>query len=559
MNLDDQGVGPRYTTGEAPAGNGAAAGPAHRSTAVNVPTADGPSAHRWAGDASVDSSPDDPSVDEVSTGPAPGRPSWWVLAPAVMCFAVAACLAMRLPVFFGGDERSHFTYTVSVINGELPSLDKPQLLDDRFPIVEASYRGAAGRVAEPRPVGVANHPPAAYVIAAPLVRLAAEGPDSWPPVAMRLMNAAAMSTGIVLTGCFAAAAFPRARLIGLASATLAAVTPSVAIVAAWGQNDGLAFASAAGALYVTVKLLQRRPSIALLGASSLVAALAFLTRASLAPLVAMLVGAAALSEWRHRSTTRAGLVRAVGAGGFVGVVGLAGGVWFLLRNDRLYGSPTADTYLLERYSRIPHGSLADVLTSGEFPWLMFRGLYAAPHHLQLYDEARWVVIALVALCVAGAVAWLARRGTSQRAGGLQANTASERGPLGVTGWLLVAAACAGTYVGTASFYAEGGAPHPRYFFALVPVTSALLARAACELPGARAWLVATVGLLGAVSVSQITQLPDIIWLTRAPPAWTTAPGPAEARAAMLVVAVVAAAVAVTGLVVANRKDPSDAH
>ena len=555
MNLDDQGVSPRYTTGEAPAGNGAAAGPAHEWTAANTPPAGYPSAYGSADDPSVD----DPSVGPAPTGQAPGRPRWWVLAPAVMCFAVAACLAMRLPVFFGGDERSHFTYTVSVINGELPSLDEPQLLDDRFPIVEASYTNAAGRVAQPRPVGVANHPPAAYVIAAPLVRLAAEGPDSWPPVAMRLMNAAAMSTGIVLTGCFAAAAFPRTRLIGLGSATLAAVTPSVAIVAAWGQNDGLAFASAAGALYLTVKLLQRRPSIALLGASSLVAALAFLTRASLAPLVALLVGAAALSEWRHRTTTRAGLVRAVGAGGFVGVVGLAGGGWFLLRNNHLYGSPTADTYLLERYSRVPHGSLVDVLTSGEFPWLMFRGLYAAPHHLQLYDEARWVVVALVVLCVAGSVAWLVRRSAERRAGGPRANAPGDRGPLRLTGWLLIAVACAGTYVGTASFYAEGGAPHPRYFFALVPVTSALLARAACELPAARAWLVATVGLLGAVSVSQITQLPDLIWITRAPPAWTTAPGPASARTAMLAIAVAAAAVTLAGLVIAHRKDASDAR
>jgi hypothetical protein len=342
----------------------------------------------------------------------------------------------------------------------------------------------------------------------------------------------------------------------LASAGLAAVTPSVVVIAAWGQNDGLAFASAAGALYLTVRLLQRRPSVALLGVTSLVAALAFLTRASLAPLVAMLVGAAALSQWRHRSTTRAGLVRALGAGGVVGVVGLSGGAWFLLRNDRLYGSPTADTYLLERYGRIPHGDLLDVLTSGEFPWLMFRGLYAAPHHLLLYDGAGWVVAALVALCVAGAVASLVGRGSSLRAGGFRPMATSERGPLGVTGWLLIAAGCAGTYLGTASFYAEGGAPHPRYFLALVPVTSALLARAACELPGARAWLVATLGLLGAVTVSQVAQLPDLVWIRRAPPAWTGAPGPAVARTAMLVVAAVAASVLLIGLIVGARAGPA---
>ena len=211
-----------------------AATPAYGTTAVRGPIADDATHPRT-------------TAPTRAPEPEPKRPSsWWLLAPAVMCFAVGACLALRLPVFFGGDERSHFAYSISIINGELPSLDKPQLLDDRFPILEESYTNDSGRVAKPRPVGVANHPPAAYVLAAPLVRLAAEGDDTWPPVAMRLMNAAAMATGVVLTGLFAAAAFPRCRKVGLASAALAAVTPSVALVAAWGQNDGLAFACAAG-------------------------------------------------------------------------------------------------------------------------------------------------------------------------------------------------------------------------------------------------------------------------------------------------------------------------
>jgi hypothetical protein len=496
-------------------------------------------------------------MDEPTALSELSRPSsWWLLAPAVMCFAVGGFLALRLPVFFGGDERSHFTYVVSVINGELPSLDVPQLFDDRFPIVEASYRDSAGNVARPRPVGVANHPPAAYVIAAPLVRVAAVGPDTWPPAAMRLANATAMATGIVLTGCFAAVAFPRTREAGLGSAALAAVTPTVAVVAAWGQNDGLAFASAAAILYLTVRLLERRPSAALLGVAALVAALAFLTRASLAPLVVMLVGAASLSQWRHRTTSRSGLLRTIGAGGFVGVLGLSGGTWFLLRNNRLYGSLTADTYLLERYDRVPHGDLLDVLTSAEFPWLMFRGLYAVPHRLLPYDGAGWIMAALVALCLAGAVAWLVRRGPSLRARGLGAIATGERGPLGVTGWLLVAVGCVGTYVGTASFYADGGGPHPRYFFALVPVTSALLTRAVCELPGARAWLVGTVGLLAAVTVWQIAQLPDLIWIPRSPPAWTDPAGPASVRTAMLAVAAVAASVLLAALILGGRAGPA---
>jgi hypothetical protein len=497
----------------------------------------------------------EPPSDGAATASEPARPSsWWLLAPAVMCFAIGAFLALRLPVFFGSDERSHFGYVVSVINGELPSLDEPQLFDDRFPIVEASYRDS-GSLAHPRPVGVANHPPAAYVIAAPLVRLAALGPDNWPPIAMRLVNAAGMATGVVLTGFFAAAAFPRTRVAGLGSAAVTAVTPTVAVVAAWGQNDGLAFATSAAALYLTVRLLQRRPSATLLGVTALVAALAFLIRSSLGPVAVMLVGAAALSQWRHRTTTRSGLVRALGVGGLVGVVGLSGGAWFLLRNERLYGSPTADTYLLERYHRIPRGDVLDVLTAKRFPWWMFRGLYAVPHHLLNYERASWVLAVLVALCVAGAVAWLVRRGPSLRTGGFGAMTSGERGPLGVAGWLLVAASCAGTYVGTAAFYAEGGAANPRYLFSLVPVLSALLTRAVCELPGARAWLVGTVGLLAAVAAAEVARVPDLVWMLRVPPDWISAAGPASVRTAMLVVAAIAASAMFVGLIVSGRAGP----
>jgi hypothetical protein len=59
-----------------------------------------------------------------------------------------------------------------------------------------------------------------------------------------------------------------------------------------------------------------------------------------------------------------------------------------------------------------------------------------------------------------------------------------------------------------------------------------------------------------VTVSQVAQLPDLVWIRRAPPAWTGAPGPAVARTAMLVVAAVAASVLLIGLIVGARAGPA---
>jgi hypothetical protein len=207
----------------------------------------------------------------------------------------------------------------------------------------------------------------------------------------------------------------------------------------------------------------------------------------------------------------------------VGVAGAAGAGWFLLRNERLYGSPTADDYLLERYQRRSKGTLVEVLTDGDFREHMAEGIYGSVHPALFVDRPERVVAALAALLVAGAVAGLVRRAAAGRrhradrsaAPGptsphaVAAGTGDRRG-LGPAGWALVAAYCAAVVVATASFFSEGGSAHPRYLFGIVPVLSALLARAIAELPLRRLVLAATVGMLATVTGTQIARYPEVI-------------------------------------------------
>jgi hypothetical protein len=458
---------------------------------------------------------------------------WWLLAPALASFGVAAYVAFRVPVFFGTDERGHFNYTVAVIEGDLPRLLEHRPADPRFPIVARSYPAPAGDAEGTSPV--ANHPPLAYVVAAPFVRLAAyAGGDEAPAVAMRLVNGLGVAVGVALTGLFAAEALPgrdgrSAPFVGLGAAGLAAATPNVAGMAGYGQNDGAAFAVAAGALWLSARLLRRGPSRGRVAAALVLAPVALLTRASLGPAVLLLAGALALAVWRAGA---GGVARRLGmaglAGTAVGLTTVLGAGWFLLRNEDLYGSATADKFLFEHLGRTPRGSVLHMLTHGPFWPTMLGGLFGSVHPRLVADHPGAVELVLLGLLVAGGVAVLAQRG--------------PRGPgLGALGWALVGGYCLALVVATASFVAKGGNPHPRYLFGLVPVAAALLARGIAALPGRRLVLGGAIGILVAVIASQLARYPRIIAHPSHPIPFSDAPLTAGAQAAVVALAVVGVA------------------
>ena len=150
-----------------------------------------------------------------------------------------------------------------------------------------------------------------------------------------------------------------------------------------------------------------------------------LTRVSLAPLAALVVAAAAVGVWRHR-TGRWRAAASLGTGALVGLgVTLASG-WFYLRNLDLYGRLTAPEAPPE-FARPSPGSLVEVLTDAHFHEGIWSGLYGSINAPLMYVHALWLLEALGAVLVVGLVL-AGARGVSRRR--LEAARPGRRGRLG---------------------------------------------------------------------------------------------------------------------------------
>jgi hypothetical protein len=445
------------------------------------------------------------SSRDVSLARLDRRTTVGVVLAALVCFGLSAFAAFRLPPFFGADERPHLAYTVSLLEGRLPEITDRQPFSDRYPIIERSLDPPGPEPPRPAALIVATHPPLAYVLAAPAVWLAATSDsDAMPTLAFRLVNALAMATGVVLAGLLAAELFPRHSGIAVSAAVLTAVVPNLAAIAGYAQNDGTAFALTTACLLVSARLLRRGLSPGRVAGASLVAGAAMLTRASAAIAVAAVVASAVVAAWRRGGGVWRVVARASGVGLVIGGTVAASAGWFYLRNRRLYGTATADRFLLEGLGRPHRGSVAHVLGDGEFLGAMWSQVYGSVHTLLVIPHPGWVVAALVGVGAVGLILAAARRLVRRD----QAATAGAG--IGAVGWLIIIGFCAGVIVATARYYAEGGGPHPRYFFSIVPVVSALLARALTELPWRRTALAVVAGGLLAVTVSQSARYDDLI-------------------------------------------------
>ena len=466
-----------------------------------------------------------------------------LLAPALVCFGLSAYLSLRQPLFVGGDERAHLLYVASVIDGRLPEFDNDFGAADRLPVVRRSLEGTA-KGTDIDGVWVAYHPPLPYVLAAPPVWLASElGPDTWPALTMRLVNAAATATGVVFVGLFAAELSPGRRRVGFAAACLTAVVANLVAVGSGGLNDGAGFAVAAASWFVAARLLRCGPTARALTAACVAASGAMLTRISLGPIAAMLAGAACVSVWRHRpdrGVTWVAARRAVGAGLLVGGTALVTSGWFYWRNHQLYGRLTAPEAPPELARVRPSpGPVEELLTGTAFHRRIWSALYGTVSGPLAYVHAERLVTALAVLLVLAAAVAALRRHRSGRAvartdgrDGAEAPVVLTDG-IGAFGWVLVGGCCAAIIVGTADFVSAGGAPHPRYLFPVLPVASALLARAIDELPLPRLVLTGVVGSLAAITVTQLARVPELIeTLPLVAPFDRSAVGPAWPRLAL---------------------------
>jgi len=445
-----------------------------------------------------------PAIGPVRARP---RPLVGALLAGLVCLGLSAFSAFRLPSFFGADERPHFSYTVSLLEGRLPELTDRQPFTDRYPIIERS--SIPPGESEPRRANifVAAHPPLAYVLAAPVVWLAGAGSsDDLPVVAFRLVNALAMAAGVTVAGLLAAELFPGRRGIAVSAALLTAVIPNLVAVGGYAHNDGTAFLLTTTCFLVGARLVRRGLSPSRVAAASLLAGAAMLTRASAAVAVLSVIASAAVAAWRSGGGTWRAIGRGAAVVGVISVTAAASAGWFYLRNRRLYGTATADEYLLDGFERVPRGTLVDALTDGRFHWRMWSQLYGSVHPRLGVGRPGLVIGALVVVAAVGLALALGRQRTRRE--GAESD-ATEHG-VGTAGWLILAGSCAGVVGTTAQFFADGGGPHPRYLLSIVPVISALLARALTELPWSRMALVAVAGALAAVTISQFARYPDLI-------------------------------------------------
>jgi hypothetical protein len=330
-----------------------------------------------------------------------------------------------------------------------------------------------------------------YALAAPFVWVAGLTEfDVLPTLAFRLVNAASMAVGVVLAGLLAAELFPGRRLIGFSAAVLTAVVPNLVAVGGYAHNDGAALALTTGCLLVSAHVLRRGLSPARLAAAAAVASGAVLARASSAVAVAAVVASIVVAVWRAGEGRGRVVARAAGGAVVVGAAVAVSSGWFYWRNQQLYGTPTADEYLLDGFGRSRRGSVVDVLTDEGFYRHMWSGLYGSVHPRLFVDHAGWVVVALLVVAIVGlAIAvvrrWRGRGAVPAAAAPATSDGDGPRAGVDVAGWLIVGGYCVGPLVATARFVAEGGSGHPRYLLSLVPVVSAVLARALAELPWPR--------------------------------------------------------------------------
>ena len=337
---------------------------------------------------------------------------------------------------------------------------------------------------------------------------------------------------------------------------LTAVVLDLVAFGGYAHNDGPAFALTTGCLLVGARLLRRGLSPARLAAAAAVASGAALARASSA-VAAAVVASIGVAAWRASGGWGSVVASAAGGAGVVGAAVAVSSGWFYWRNQRLYGTATADEFLLEGFGRSRRGSVVDVLIDEVFYRHMWSGVYGSVHPRLFVDHAGSVVVALLAVAAVGlAIAivprWRGRGAVPAVAAapttgdgdgdGLRAGVGGLAA-VGVAGWLILGGYCVGLLVATARFVAEGGSGHPRYLLSLVPVLSALLAWALAELPWPRVALPVLAGGLLAVTASQFARSPDLIADPRHVRPFVLASAPAAAQA----VALGAVGVALVGL------------
>jgi dolichyl-phosphate-mannose-protein mannosyltransferase len=403
----------------------------------------------------------------------------------IVAFSISAYVAMATPPLHGPDEAAHAAYAMSLMDGDLPTIDTPMIHDpERYPQLAATLDG---RIEDRRDawtddhldVWTANHPPLYYAISVPLVAVA----DWWdrPGAAllgMRLLNALGIALSVVLVGLIARELVPRRPAVALLATALATGCGTALTLGGYIFNDGPGDAASSLTLLAGVWLLTRGPSRGRIVLATLAGTAAVGFRAPGLFAVAVCAAAAFCAVLLLPDSPVRRWLRATGAAAIVGGVPALAFGWFYVRNLRLYGDLGATAALLEKFDRRPRArSLLEVTLEPSSYTSQFRGLFfrvpsrVSPQEL-VPAPTVLLVLALLGLAVTALVAIRTR----------------PRWPVPLrlaACWVMLVAHAALIEYSIWSFFVEGGNRHVRYAFPILPF---LLTLVAVGLLGLIAWI-----------------------------------------------------------------------
>jgi hypothetical protein len=406
------------------------------------------------------------------------------VAGAVLAFlALTVVQAVAVNPYLPPDELYHVSYGLMVRDGRLPELTTP------VPAEEVPLRVDDH---QPRRIYTANHPPLFYLPVSVVLRI---GSPSVAFLGARLVSVAFGAAGVLLVAWLALALLPSRPQVAVGAAWFVALLPAVPHFSAFVYNDSLGFLTATGAMVAAVLALRRGPTPWRLGALTVAASAAALTRAPGVVLLGFAGLAAALAVWLgDRRPWRERLLRAAGAGALVGGVGLGSSIWFYLRNRALYGDLTGTRFNTVLNHTPPQDEAVRLASSPGYLLRLFDGLWVwARFALPQIPVQRPLVMvprALALLILAGLLVTAARalldwRTASPAEAPEPASTTGSPGPRAVAAWLLVAGWLVAGFLMVAWYDGGGGLTHARYLLPAIGVAAVFAALGLDALPGAR--------------------------------------------------------------------------
>lgn len=430
------------------------------------------------------------------------RQRWRLGLAAVALLAVGTgwYQAWSMPPYLNADEQAHAGYILTLLDGELPTVDEPIPAGDGGELLEVRVEGTKARYGD---VWVANNPPLGYLpYLFPAAVERAVGGRAAPLMAIRLVNVTFFALAAALVARLGRRLSGDDPQVGLIAAGLFALLPHTAAIAGAGYIDGVGLACAVALLDAVAAAAVRTPSRRQVGAASLLCTFGVGTR----PMTAAFALAAAalmvmIMGWRAVRSRRddAPALRSVVEGAlllFLPATAASG--WFYLRSVRLYGDATASTRLAAKFQLQQGRSAAGVLAEG--PWaqpvrtlLNRRFTNAVPGPpLWLWQATRWTVTAAVGATVVLVVADQVRGRRRQVPPRTSALAWACTGALA----LLTVGLAAGHWV-------DGGRIHPRYLFPALAVVSITVAFTLCRMR--LQWL--AVALLVGTAVLHVHETP----------------------------------------------------